>query len=304
MGKKKKKENGSELFDEFYRSIYKERWDDLKSALLAPKSHVVLKNPYSNEPLLEASPFHDLENMWTTQKKIENPKVDELTQENSHTPFYFMDGASAFAAYALEVKEGDEVLDLCAAPGGKALILAYALKGTGRLVANDKSTDRRLRLHSVLKKSLPESIFQECIKVTGNDAGKWCLYEKEAFTKILLDAPCSSESHVLSSPQHLKEWRLNRTKKLSVNQWTMLASAWLVLKPGGRLVYSTCSISNLENDDVVAKLFKKFPNEVKKVDSKIPVGESTQYGHIILPDKSGLGPIYLAVIEKTASSLA
>jgi len=297
--KSKLRDQGAQLFDDYYRALYRERWDDLKSALLQKRSHVILKNPFTTKSLPSVTPFYQLENIYESKERI----TPSSTESDDLMPFYFMDGASAFAAFALDVKPGHQVLDLCAAPGGKALILAYALKGVGKLVANDKSTDRRLRLLSVLKSSLPQSVFESLIKVTGNDASRWCLFERECYDRILLDAPCSSESHVLNSPAHLGDWRLNRTKKLSMNQWTMLASAWLVLRPGGKLVYSTCSISGLENDQVVEKLFKKFSEEATNMTPAFPVGEKTQFGHIILPDQGGLGPIYLSVIEKKKTQI-
>lgn len=288
---------GAELFDQYYKSVYEDRWPKLKEALKSSSAHIALKNPYNEIELTSEEAFFDYPNLFHASENI-----NEVNNANKDTlPFYFLDGASALAAISLQVEPGDQVLDLCAAPGGKSLILAYALKGEGRLVANDKSTDRRLRLHKVLKSSLPDDIFSTCIKVTGHDASKWCLFEKEAYDKILLDAPCSSEAHVLTSESHLSQWRLNRTKRLAINQWTMLASAWLVLKPGGRMVYSTCSISKLENDDVIEKLLKKFGEEVELSWPKLPFGEKTEFGTIILPDEQAQGPIYMAVMTKKDS---
>ncbi|CAM9839845.1 unnamed protein product, partial [Chrysoparadoxa australica] len=231
------------------------------------------------------------------------PKLKEaLLAEKDHIvlrdSYYFLDGASAFAPLALNIEPGDDVLDLCAAPGGKSLIMAFLLGDQGSLTSNDKSQDRRLRMLQNFKNFLPEEFVENQLRVTGFDAGAWCLHEKEAYNKILLDAPCSSERHILESPSHLSEWRQGRTKRLSTLQWTMLASAWLVLKSGGTLVYSTCSISPLENDKVIAKLLKKFKEEVTVTFPEIPGGEKTDHGTILLPDHSGYGPFYLSVLQK------
>ncbi|MCF8058895.1 MAG: RsmB/NOP family class I SAM-dependent RNA methyltransferase [Bacteriovoracaceae bacterium] len=289
MGKKK---SGSDQFDEFYQEFYQTRWTTLKESLLSPKSHVILKNPYHQGALENVSPFHDLPNLYVGSEELPQPQGEELL------PYYFLDGASAFAPLALDIKPGDKVLDLCAAPGGKSLIMAYALRGHGHLSANDKSENRRFRLQKVLRSFLPPEIYKDTIRITGFDASSWCLYELEAYDKILLDAPCSSERHVLDSPTHLLDWRPGRTKRLAANQWTMLASAWLVLRYGGRLVYSTCSLSPLENDGVVSKLLKKFGEEVLISKPEIPGGEPTEWGTILLPDKSGQGPFYLSIMEK------
>lgn len=292
MVKKKKSLSGEELFEDFYSKVYGERWPSLKEALLKEKDHIVLINPVHRNRAEHLQPFHGKPNLFHLPP--------EGLQINNQTPrdFYFLDGASAFAPLALEIEPGDDVLDLCAAPGGKSLIMAYLLKDSGNLTANDKSQDRRFRMLQNLRDYLPEEMMEERVRVTGFDAGSWCLHETEAYNKILLDAPCSSERHVLESPQHLNDWRMGRTKRLSALQWTMLASAWLVLKPQGRLVYSTCSLSPLENDGVVAKLKKKFKEKVIEVPLDIPGAERTDHGAILLPDRSGYGPFYLAAFQK------
>ena len=129
---------------------------------------------------------------------------------------YFLDEASVFAAKALAVEPGMDVLDMCAAPGGKSLVIASMLKGEGLLQCNDRSPDRRLRLQHVLENSLLES-WRSIINVTGYDGVKFGMHKKECYDRILLDAPCSSDRHVLNSPSHLEVWSVKRVKRLSVN---------------------------------------------------------------------------------------
>lgn len=292
MAKKRKgknKQTGAELFDQFYGETYGNRWTSLKESLLKEKSYILLKNPYKDLDVSKLSPFFKLPHLY---------ELTEKTQDPGDFQAYFLDGASALAPHALDVKPGEEVLDLCAAPGGKSLILAYGLEGEGRLTANDKSPNRRGRLKQVLRNYTSEDFFEEHIRVTAHDAGGWCLHEQEAYDKILLDAPCSSEKHVLESPKHLDEWKVNRTKRLASLQWTMLASAWIVLKPGGRLVYSTCSISPLENDDVVAKLVKKYGAQVQLISNPFSVGTQSEFGTWITPDEHGHGPFFFSILEK------
>ncbi len=286
---KKNKVSGAQLFDDFYSDVYGERWSTLKESLLKEKSYVLLKNPYKNLDTSNLLPFFDLPHLYELKDKTEDPGDFQA---------YFLDGASALAPYALEVKPGESVLDLCAAPGGKSLILSYNLEGEGELTANDKSPNRRGRLKQVLKNYTSDDFYENHIRVTGHDAGGWCLHEQEAYDKILLDAPCSSEKHVLESAKHLDEWKVNRTKRLASLQWTMLASAWIVLKPGGRLVYSTCSISPLENDDVVAKLVKKYGAQVKLIPNPFPMGSQSEFGTWITPDEHGHGPFFFTILEK------
>jgi len=212
---------------------------------------------------------------------------------------YYLDEASVFAAKALGVEPGDDVLDMCAAPGGKTLVIASQLKGEGSLQSNDRSPDRRLRLQHVIENSLPES-WRSVIKVTGYDGMKFGLHKKECFDRILLDAPCSSDRHVLNSPAHLEVWSAKRVKRLSVEQGALLASAVDALKPGGTVVYGTCALSPLENDDVVRKILKKRPSmRFVQIEDLLEGADRTEFGVHILPDRSqGRGPIYCAKLVK------
>ena len=212
---------------------------------------------------------------------------------------YFLDEASVFAAESLGVLPGDRVLDMCAAPGGKSLVLASKLKGEGSLQSNDRSPDRRLRLSHVLENSLPAE-WLKVVNVSGYDGVKFGMHKKECYDKILLDAPCSSDRHVLNSPQHLEVWSAKRVKRLSVEQGSLLASAVDALAPGGTVVYSTCALSPLENDDVVKKILKKRPAMRLDEIAKIPDGaDRTECGVHILPDRAaGRGPIYCARLVK------
>jgi 16S rRNA C967 or C1407 C5-methylase (RsmB/RsmF family) len=164
--------------------------------------------------------------------------------------------------------------------------------------ANDVSGQRRERLRRVLSEHLPLDILAR-VTVTGYDASAWLLHEREGFDRILLDAPCSSERHLLSSEKHLSTWTPSRSRHLAVRQFALLASAIEVVKVGGIVVYSTCSISPLENDEVVRKLLRKRPGRIEVVRQAGTAGEETEFGKYFLPDRSGgKGPIYYTVLRR------
>ncbi len=260
MGRKKAKIPGDQLFESYYSNQFGDRWPNLKKALLKAGSHMELKFPGSRSS-------------------------------------YFLDRASWTAARALPVIPGMEVLDMCAAPGGKSLILASRLQGDGSLTCNELSPARRKRLKTVLFEHLPEE-WHKIIRITGFDASKWCLHEKEAYDAVLLDAPCSSERHLLHSPEHLKQWSPGRTKNLAIRQYSLAVSALDTLKPGGWLLYSTCSLSSLENDGIIEKMLKKRKGYFTVTDIRSEEGENTKYGKMILPDQGGWGPIYFTLLQK------
>ena len=259
MAHREKKE-GRDRFEEFYNDVYGQRWQSLKSALLKESSPVSLS--------------------------------DRLTQP------YYMDSASIQAASFLPVKQGDTVLDMCAAPGGKTLVIALKLDGNGHLVSNDRSSQRRIRLHNVIKNCLDEKK-ASIISVTGHDSTKWGLYEKNVYDCILLDAPCSSERHVLADEKALAIWGPNRPKVLAMQQFAMLAAALDAAKPGGYILYSTCSINPMENSMVIEKLHLKR----HELFTEIPLethAEKLDHGYIFLPDTSnGTGPLYFCLLKKS-----
>lgn len=260
MSKKNKNKNPVEEFDNYYKSLYDSRWDELKVALLQEKKNIEFS-------------------------------------ENLTKP-YFFDEASLFCANLLEIKEGDNVLDMCAAPGGKSLVIASKLKGTGHLTSNDRSSNRRARLHNVINDHLSDE-YRENISIKGHDSTKWGLFEQEVYDKILLDAPCSSERHVLGDSSYLNKWSLNRPKHLSYQQFAMLAAALEAVKIGGIILYSTCAITPLEDEEVIRKLFKKRDGRFELINFNCDIAEDREYGKIVLPDVSdNRGPLYFCLIRR------
>ena len=255
-----KKEDGATLFEKMYEGLYGSRWPELKRALLKESTPI---------------PFYMA----------------------SNTPYY-MDEASIIAAQILPLKHGDIVLDMCSAPGGKALVLASRLKEDSSLICNDRSSSRRNRLHHVLDTHLEKNV-RERISITSHDASKWALYEKDRYDAILLDAPCSSERHVVNNPLLLRQWSNTRPKRLAIQQFAMLCSALEAVKVGGYILYSTCSIQTIENEGVIDKLAKKRKGRYSIEPLPDVIGEEVSYGKIILPDtQNNLGPLYICLIRR------
>ncbi len=244
-------------FDAWYGELYGERWPALREALLRDTAAMEL------------------------HKGLNKP--------------YFLDKASYLAATNLGVLPGERVLDMCAAPGGKTLVLAVALGGAGKLIANDRSAARRERLKRVLTEHLPPASLT-AITITSHDATRWGLYEQDIYDRVLLDAPCSSERHILRSAAHLDRWSPARSRHLTHQAYAMLAAAYTAAKPGGVILYSTCALSPLENDGVVEKLLAK---RYATIDTVSAPGEKTAYGVQITPDRdNGQGPMYIAKLTK------
>lgn len=271
-----KKLSGAEGFESYYAGLFGERWQKIKAA-------------FSKSP-------------------------DYVEWKADGAESYFLDSASVRAAVSLPLSGAKKILDMCAAPGGKTLVLASNMDDDAILFSNERSPERKRRLDRTVQTCLPEEISSR-VKTSCKDGAKLCLESQNLFDRILLDAPCSSERHVLADPKYLSEWSPSRIKTLSVSQWALLSSAWRILAPGGFMVYSTCALSPDENDKVISKLLKKFDdveilepkisleykkfissnlpeNELSKTEfaddelsrTELPEYEKTEFGAHILPD--------------------
>lgn len=277
---------GAEAFEAYYSEVYGERWPVLKRALLEPAQHSAWWNPEWGDP--------------ERAGHVRDREIKNLIDPNSSSEsrLYYLDRASAFCVEVLGVLPEHEVLDMCAAPGGKSLGLAMKLKDPGRLICNELSASRRGRLKKVLQEFLTSEQLER-VEVQAGDGGRFGRFHSESFDRVLLDAPCSSERHLLHKQKEMPNWSRSRSKKISKTQGTLLASAFDALKPGGRLVYSTCSLSDYENDGMIEWLQGKREGLFDLERPSFSGGEITKYGHHFLPDRSnGSGPLYIAVIRK------
>lgn len=156
------------------------------------------------------------------------------------------------AAALLAPEPGDRVLDLCAAPGGKSTQLAAYLNQTGLLVANE--------IHSARCKILSQNMERLGISnaiVTNEDSFTLAARFPEYFDKIMVDAPCSGEGMFRKNPEAASEWSLANVKNCAARQSEILDNAAEMLVPGGKIVYSTCTFSPEENEQVIASFLEQ-----------------------------------------------
>lgn len=160
--------------------------------------------------------------------------------------YYLQEPSAMTPANLLPVEAGDRVLDLCAAPGGKATELGAKLDHTGLLVANDISHSRaKALLKNIELFGIPNVI------VTSETPEKLSEKFPGYFDKILIDAPCSGEGMFRKNPGMMKDWETYGPKHYSELQRSIVPFALRMLKPGGMLLYSTCTFSPEENEGTV-----------------------------------------------------
>lgn len=168
---------------------------------------------------------------------------------------YYIQEPSAMAPVEwLDVKPGEKVLDLCAAPGGKSTQIAGKLQGEGLLVANDNQPERV----KALVKNLALFGVRNAV-VTGETPERLAGVFAGFFDKILIDAPCSGEGMFRKDPDITRAWDKHSVAACAAMQADILDRAAAMLKPGGRIVYSTCTFSPEENEGSIARFLMRHP---------------------------------------------
>jgi NOL1/NOP2/sun family putative RNA methylase len=209
---------------------------------------------------------------------------------------YPQDPSSMYAVELLDPQPGEVVIDLTAAPGGKTTHIAQRMENTGVLFANDMDTRRLKALHS----NLERLGIWNCV-VTRMEPYKLSLMYTETFDRVLIDPSCSGEGLLVTHDGKPSHWNTKALKRYMAEQFGLLCSAFRLLKPGGRLVYSTCTLNDKEDDGVVKKLLKKFPQaQIEQIE--VP-GTPEQLGDLMgtrfWPHKTQTKGFFCIAITKT-----
>ncbi|KAJ8600742.1 hypothetical protein CTAYLR_003932 [Chrysophaeum taylorii] len=317
-----------EALDAFFSPIFGSRWENIRRGLAEPRRHVAWVNPFTSRDGALVGDGWEVTRHSGCSLLVRRGGTT-LLRGGNRSSHYALDGASALAALAVAPVAGDRVLDLCAAPGGKALVLAGQLRdGGGALIANEKVAARRTRLRRVLETYLPGRPLLEArdvpraqrldqaglhVAVAGIDATDRRAFRTLpfAFDKILVDAPCSGERYFVHGASD--HWSASRVKRDAKLQLAILRGAVVALGPRGRLVYCTCSIAPGQNDDVVDKFLNKVHKSTGRRlrvddplanlprDSVAAGAERTSYGAMMLPDTTPYGPLYWTVLAAEES---
>ncbi len=167
---------------------------------------------------------------------------------------YIQGLSSMLVPLALDPQPGERVLDLTAAPGSKTTLIALLMKNQGELVANDHNRPRFFKMKAIVEKQGFSNIRMTLL--AGEAYGR---LEPESFDRVLVDAPCSGEARFLAfDAASLGYWKMMKIRDLAKKQKRLFLSGFSALKPGGVLVYSTCTFAPEENEGVIAACLKKL----------------------------------------------
>lgn len=180
---------------------------------------------------------------------------------------YYLQEPSAMAAVSvLAPLAGETVLDLCAAPGGKSTQIADAMDGRGLLCCNEPVPTRA----RILSRNLERMGVCNALVVSAEPERLAALWP-ECFDAVLVDAPCSGEGMFRRHPETRAEWSEQSPEGCAARQSRILLSACEMLKPGGRLVYSTCTLNRIENEGVIQRLLENAP-QMEAAPFALPAG--------------------------------
>ena len=246
-----------EAFEKRMKDMLGEEYDSYLDSYQQERQFGLRVNPLkvTGEELKELSGFHLRKIPWTQDGYFYEEEDMPARHPYYAAGMYYLQEPSAMTpASRLHVEPGERVLDLCAAPGGKATALGAALRGKGVLVANDISNSRAKALLKNLELFGISNAFVTN-EIPGNLADRF----EGFFDKILVDAPCSGEGMFRKDPAVIKTWDEVRPEYFAKLQRDILKNAVRMLRPGGQLLYSTCTFAPVENEGSISWLLENFP---------------------------------------------
>lgn len=228
--------------------------------------------------------------------------------------YYLMDAASVLPCLALDVQEGHNVLDLCAAPGGKTLALLQT-QSIRFLCVNDESISRTNRLRKVLHSYVPKQFLtDDKLRITSFDGTQWGEVERDTFDRVLVDVPCTTDRHSLMEDDNniFSKNRTGERRRLPQLQLELLIAGIQAACPGGEILYSTCTLSQSQNQSVVEQAIhiaqENYGIQLQVVSLRpltqmfrntFHFAPDLHLGEMVVPHlTSNFGPIYICKLKK------
>ena len=284
-------------FEEMVRGVIRDgEWDAFVEALSEEPSVSVRVNSKITDNRLQITDNSCLAVKWCEWGRYLSERPKFTYDPAFHAGAYYVQEASSmFVWQALEqlVEKDAVVLDMCAAPGGKSTAIAQYLSEEGFLVSNEYVPQRaHVLVENITKWGAPNC-------VVTNNAPRHFEKLKSRFDAILVDAPCSGEGMFRKDERAREEWSEANVDMCVERQREILESAWEVLRPGGVLIYSTCTFNRHENEEQVQWLIDEMEAEYLP----IKIGEDwmiteTERGYRFLPHKTRGEGLFMAAVRK------
>lgn len=245
----------NELFQKQMKELLKDEYDDFMEALQKPQMKAFYLNP------LKENIIHYLNQNYIQKHPVVNQGYyyDYEQYPLGKSPFfscgcyYIQEPSAMLVSHFLVVKKDDYILDMCGAPGGKTCSVASRLSDEGLMITNDIVTLRaKILSENVERFGLKNTI------VTNSDPHVFTNILPGFFDKIILDAPCSGEGMFRKNDQAIETWSMEKVKECAYIQRKLIDDAMILLKPGGQLIYSTCTYNIQENEEQIRYLLQHY----------------------------------------------
>lgn len=252
-----------EAFKKKMKKLMGESYERLLDSYDQPESKGIRTNTLKLTPenLAQKLPFETQKVNWCQEGFFIDHDIRPGKNPHYYAGLYYVQEPTAMAAVeVLDPKPGDWVLDLCAAPGGKSTQIGGKLEGRGLLVSNELVNSRA----GILSTNIERMGMTNAI-VTNEFPERLVDSFYQNFDRIIVDAPCSGEGMFRKDPGALADWSLERVDRCMGKQEKILESAHRLLKPGGVLVYSTCTFSPEENEQMIEAFIHKYSYTIEAV---------------------------------------
>jgi NOL1/NOP2/sun family putative RNA methylase len=234
----------------------------------------IISQPWKEYPeviIVEGKKPTGKESEILNEKKLAKLEPGELGRSLEHLLgyYYIQELSSMLPVIAMNPKEGELYLDLCAAPGSKTTQAAAKMNNRGTIIANEVSMGRMRILASNLERcGVTNTIIT---RKEGRALSKNLEKTNLKFDKILVDAPCSGEGTIRSSPKTYLMWNPKTIQSLSHLQKQLFRKSFEKLKVGGEMVYSTCTHAPEENEEVVSSILEELEGQIEIIKFKLPI---------------------------------
>ena len=287
-----------ELFLTRMQAQLGEEYEDYLKSLERPRAVALRLNPLKgNFPTL---PFMGDPVPWEPMGYYYDPVARPGLHPYHEAGVYYLQEASAMSAVALlDPQPGERILDLCAAPGGKSTQIAGRMAGKGFLLCNEWSPKRA----KILSQNIERMGVANAL-VTNESADRLASHLPEFFDRVLIDAPCSGEGMFRKEEAAVTDWSQETVEMCARRQAEILDAGARLVRPGGRLVYSTCTFAPEENEQAIAAFLQRHPEYALEEASapwftRVGVGQFRLWPHKLLGEGH-----FAAVLRKSGNEPA